>query len=80
MNTYRKRNFLSFLILICCTFFSITPSYGGLEEDDYDIYRGKRKFGTLHGQDLDAIHEELATCETIVSNIKFAQNLKRIES
>ncbi|MBY0273662.1 MAG: hypothetical protein K2X02_09725 [Alphaproteobacteria bacterium] len=68
MNTYRKRNFLSFLILICCTFFSITPSYGGLEEDDYDIYRGKRKFGTLHGQDLDAIHEELATCETIVSN------------
>lgn len=68
MNIYKKKNLLSFIILICCTFFPVTPSYGGLEEDDYDIYRGKSKFGTLHGQDLDAIHEELATCETNVSN------------
>jgi hypothetical protein len=68
MNTYRKRNFLSFLILICCTFFPVTPSYGGFEEDDYAIYGGKSKFGVFHGKDLDAIHQELATCETTVSN------------
>ncbi|MDI9637895.1 hypothetical protein QM565_19390 [Geitlerinema splendidum] len=68
MNIYKKRSLLPFIILICCTFFQITPGYGGFEEEDYDMYRGKSTFGTLHGTDLDMIHGLLATDETIVSN------------